>query len=446
MFESPAVRSYRRLVAESGPTSIPSRCELLSRWIEREACAEIAQLLKQNEFRALAKAPGVALKPDGKSPERRLVDRVGQSLANWADALERHLRSTSNLTSFARVGPYGQWRSVDEATMGELMRVAAEDYESVKHMANRPWGDLVCVNDYFELSAGLGVSPEPGTATDVRFGQFLPFSAFGNPDLIKPGNRIVQGLFLRIDHWHGILQSIDTRCRAAQRHSESTAGDALDKAKAAKAEFTTSKDELRRVLLTDRRWTFIEDAVVLVQIYADYFPRVEFEWLTVPKGCRRHQGYSYFLIERECEAIAARTADALDWLGNDMNGATDVEQWIELLRYTVPLLIIAGAGRRECYWQGERVETKWFQHEAAWLLLWDLAKAVKEKCGASLAPTIEEETPKSQKSTRNRLKQLIPDDLNSRIQPGEPHNYSLLLEPSEISMIEIEQEQRLSFY
>jgi hypothetical protein len=188
----------------------------------------------------------------------------------------------------------------------------------------------------------------------------------------------------------------------------------------------------------------IEDAVVLVQIYADYFPDVDLDWLRVPATWRRRQGYVYWLVQREYVAIAERTADALDRISNALDGDVDVDLWVDLLRNATPLLIISGSGRRECYWRGVKLDSPWQQNEVVWLLLVQLARAVRLGRAVSIRD-FDAESTGTLKHARARLKNWIPGELNDLIDDQRPGGYVLRLLPSDVSVIEVELEDRLLF-
>ncbi|MCI0541383.1 MAG: hypothetical protein L0Z50_39800 [Verrucomicrobiales bacterium] len=403
--------------------------------------------MKRNEFRALAKATLRTLQAGSRSPERKLIEGVSETLVEWATALEKMLCNPEHMASLSRVGPYNTWQP-DAIGIGAADPTgaahAASDRQSVQHIASRPWRDLVCLDDYFELSTGLNLKLGTVQVGDLHDRQLLQFTGFGNSDLLSPGNRIVQALFLRIEHWNEALRSIHVRCQTALNHQHSTCSNQLERANAAAAQFQRLLGQLRRVLIGSTTARLIEDAMVLVQIYADYFPDIELDWLPVPAACRRPQGYAYWLGQREHLAIADRTADAIDRMGNALDGDVDVDLWVELLRNSTPLLLISGSGRRECYWKGSQIDETLQKNEVVWLLLLRLALAAKQGPNIGIRQA-EDDSTKTPKYTRARLKKLIPTELNNLIKDQPPGGYVLLLSPSDVSVIEVASEERLTF-
>ncbi len=447
VIELAPVRKFRRLCAAHGPKPLSRPgTRALSDWIERDACPQVAQFINRNEFRALARAPLSMLQAGSCAPERQFIDRASEALVGWAAALAKFLSKPAHLASLSCVGPYNTWQTeagTGAADSGGAAR-AASDRQSLQHIASQPWQDLVCLRDYFELSTGLNLKLASGQDGDLHDRQLLQFTGFGNPDLLSPGNRIVQGLLLRIQHWNEALRSIQVRCQTALSHEPGDRGHDLDQARRAAAEFRSLSDQLRRVLVGTTIARLIEDSVVLVQIYADYFSAVDLDWLPVPPTCRKPQGYAYWLGQREYVAIAERTADALDRIGNALDGDIDVDLWVDLLRNTTPLLIVSGSGRRECYWRGVKLDSPWQQNDVVWLLLLQLALAARKGQAVSLRD-FDASPSGSLKHTRARLTDLIPSDLNDLIKAQRPGGYVLRLLPSEVTVIEVESEDRLLF-
>ena len=446
--ELPAMRKYRRLESGSGSNvrQVPL-AELLSAWIERDACPQIATFMQRNEFRALAKAPITSLQAGSGASERQVVDDASATLVRWAKALEKFLHEPANLTSLACVGKYNVWQPMaggsGVAATDEGFARAEGDRQAVQHIASRPWRYLVCTNDYFELAAGLYLKEDSSSLDGgLHDRQLWQFSGFGNPDLLVPGNRIVQGLLLRIEHWSEALRPVHLRCRTAADNCPPVNKVHLEQANVAAAEFQGIVDHLRRILVGRTMAHLIEDAVVLVQAYADYFPDAELGWLPVSAAYRRRQGYAYWLIRRENFAISDRIAGALERIGNALDGNLDVDEWVELLRTEASLLIVSGQGRRECYWRGVKLNVPWNRNEVLWLLIVELVRAAKQGRGTS-SGDIDPESTRRLKSPRFRLKDLLPKELDMSIKVGSKGCYELCLPPRDMSLIEIETEDRL---
>jgi len=108
-----------------------------------------------------------------------------------------------------------------------------------------------------------------------------------------------------------------------------------------------------------------------------------------------------------------------------------------------PLVLVMGRGRREVYWQGQRLDVDWSIHQAPWDLLATLAERA---CSLQGADTFDLEGGRRSrlKDRRHRLIRFLPASLNEKIHPAGRGTYKLALRPEEICLLQYAEAERLA--
>jgi hypothetical protein len=108
-----------------------------------------------------------------------------------------------------------------------------------------------------------------------------------------------------------------------------------------------------------------------------------------------------------------------------------------------PLVMVMGRGRREVYWQGQRLDVDWSIHQAPWDLLAILAERACSLQGADRFD-LEGGRRSRLKDRRHRLIRFLPASLNEKIHPAGRGTYKLALRPEEICLLQYAEEERLA--
>jgi len=122
--------------------------------------------------------------------------------------------------------------------------------------------------------------------------------------------------------------------------------------------------------------------MALLQVRACYRPRACLDWLGLPlELAGRSRLIRNRLEQRHDGSIAEQVAAALLDLGPMYRAGVDPEALVEAKCRAHALVLVMGRGRREAYWQGERLDVDWSVYQAPWDLLTTLAERVRSVQG-----------------------------------------------------------------
>jgi hypothetical protein len=321
----------------------------------------------------------------------------------------------------------------------------------VEWLGNRPWHDLVAVQDYFAPVSDLNLvdrlrvlGPD---SNRVQVAELLPFL---NPDLRSLGDFISRTLLIRIDYWLGILRPFWVRCQTALQ--------AVRREESTQATITLSElwqrlrensARLRQACLGGDSGRKRKACIVLLQVHACYRSHAALAWLGLPAAqVRSNRLIRYRLENRNDVRIAEEVAAALVEIGPMYRTEIDIQAIAEDKIRSHRLVLIEGPGQRAVYWEGEQVEADWFRQAAQWELLTVLVEGAKFARGVDAfdLPGKDREslpTGRGLKDRRCRLKQLLPASLNQQIHSAGRGTYRLVLRPEEVCLLRPVEQERL---
>lgn len=306
-------------------------------WFDLSVCPVVANLSQRQSFRALARWPIDQLPGQADSEWRRRIDAIDGTVTRTAVSLAQAAEQSSASDSIAPI----------------LLRFIGQ----------RPWRDLVSVDDYFGPIARLNLIeeiqvdprlPEGRCVWDgPQFGSFHPYAC---PALRLPGDFISRCAIKRMEFWVQRLWRHLSRIHEADRQAP------LAAIRRSLTDLESGVSALRGQLLEGRLAERRSACMALVQIYQAlrrrHCPSEEvFPWLADASppshpGGRLHGQLLYFDDGAIADAAMAAlsTLQSIDW------EPCDVEMEIDEARRGHLLCIVDGAGRRELYWRQELVE------------------------------------------------------------------------------------------
>ncbi len=325
-----------------------------SHWIDRDVCPVVDELLQRAEFRQLARWSLDNLLPGCDTDARRLIEELDQALVHSATQLADLLRD------------------LVAETPDEL---AASWLSQLETIAARPWRDLVSERDYFGPVAELNLNDREAYFGDgISIRPVDEFSPYVNAALRQPGDVIVICMFLRIKHWRRSLR----RAWVFGQSAISKSADAEARRAAWLAASPPGDSAVNRLhALTDHASEFKcrEAAVSLVQMDAAYRPNARLDFLGDAKSVKSQAAvFRDQIAKRDDVRTPAVVAAALTTLADMYRADVDVDAQIAEAVRIQRLVVIAGRGRREAYWERQRLDIDWGRHERAWVLLVEMAE------------------------------------------------------------------------
>jgi hypothetical protein len=98
---------------------------------------------------------------------------------------------------------------------------------------------------------------------------------------------------------------------------------------------------------------------------------------------------------------------------------------------------------RVVYWDGHDVEGSWDKKSAVWDFLWKLAQRARQGRPLRREDLQPETTGNPGKHRKGRLSKMLPGSLDVLIEDDRSGGYQLLLKPSEIALVALDDEFRL---
>ena len=183
--------------------------------------------------------------------------------------------------------------------------------------------------------------------------------------------------------------------------------------------------------------------IALVQVYADYRPRAQLDWLGLsPETARISSGLRQRVERRHDAGVGERIAAALLDVAPLYRAGADPATLVAARCRSHRLVVVTGRGRREVNWRGQPVAADWFVYQAPW----DLLAALVEGClggqGVDGFDVLPDGARGSLKDRRSRLKKLVPAELDEAIRPAGRGTYQLALPPDEICLLAYEDDER----
>ncbi len=484
-----ALREWAHI--ESSRNSAKIRSSELDFWLSNRVCAAIAELTHRSDFKQMARWPLDRLRPGASTPERQLIEQIDAALVQTATSLASILSRSSVQAAFGPLPSSVVTLSGSETITGDmtpsgaaLVQTAtslasilsrsrvpaafrpqksstgttveystiAEDaepvrdrlMESLSYIAGRPWLDLVCTRDYFHSTGGMNLVVEPSrqddsitpkTAVAVQWGHMIP--AF-EPSLRYGADFVFRCLELRIMHWKSVLTRASTLIMQTIKDSLSAQCQDAQDVRDVRIPVQSLFEELKALYRAERDTPLRDACLVLVQTYASYNPSAELTWLGLDSASRDWAGMVRVAVERDDMRMVEAVVAALQEVQRGLEEVEDVESRILELAKSHTLCIIEGIGRRDLYWQGDKIEADWAKAKSSWSLLVALA----EKAAKGLAfDGFDLEV--SVKDAKSRLRAHVPVELFEKIMPNGRRTYRLDLAPEQICVRTFEEDEVL---
>jgi hypothetical protein len=426
-----AERRYREIVADDMIRMVGAERKLqmpvnrILAWLTDYVVPAVEEVYQRPLFRDHATWPQRVLASGSGTAERTAVERVDRALIEEAKALRKLTRNALVARKLEEMAPPTEDPDVAETVTTSGNGVAeARSEESgrivipfclarLEQMADRPWTDLVCTDDYFGPFGGMmRKSPLPEGATEGAFVRSL------TPHLFYVGDSITRCLTQRIRCWIEFLRE----SRSAVYAAVDATGRPYEKQTAAEGgaweEARQGWAELQRICLSGPGAQMREACIALVQVYAEFHLAPELEWLGVSAvAARRFKGHLRHNIEstRDLETLD-RIAGALGELKYLYRDLAPEDSAIDAAIATGGLVLIEKT--REAYWEGEKIDQEWRTFRKPWEFLWQLASNAKSVSPVNDMDLYGRPKPYSTVVNRwSRLKKLLPASLSRHVIP-----------------------------
>lgn len=412
-------------------------------WLRRDVCPVVAEISANHSFRRHALWSVEHLSPGARTGERRLVETVDRALADLAKRLIQLYESLNS--------PNRQ--------LGSDLVIDEKDLETLRLIANRPWFDLVCPEEYFHATRGLHFltsSPAHTAAFDRHADLRLPL-----------GDYVARGMFARIDYWTRILEPLTIRV-VTRPPGDVTEDQHAENVFAGKFALEKSVAALREASHRDSSAPMREACTALTLVYAAYDALPQLDWLRFPPGwpeamapmiraCIRRPGVQNIaeprpegalpIVEAQSGSLCdpdtvrqiARALEDIVALYELPEDPDDVVVWA----LNFGRLVVVDRSPRQVFWDETPIAGgAWDKNEVQWNLLWTLAAHPQEIVdqGMLLRPLGQE-----MKSRRNRLSYLLRDcpELDQQIVNTRGQGYHLNLDATDIVLLQDDGSGRL---
>jgi hypothetical protein len=445
-----ALRRYEQILATPQEPIPATKAEKLSLWLEQDVCGIAEDLVDRPDFQVEARWPIDHLAAQAATDERALVEAVDADLVEYAQRLANFARVPAVRTALLRLGPHnellpeGDSKGTDPGCNHANGSGMPLGLRTLEYIARRPWCDLVAVQDYFYPASDLNLTDREAflgpNGHRVQVGEFLPFL---NPRLQSLGDFVARTLVIRVEYWQRVLQRFWVRCTGAL-HDCPKNGSQWEGILDGQQHLHEHFEALREMCLASQQAEVRHACITLLQVYADYRPRANLNWLGLPPIWARTGGWVRQRLERQHDlTIGEQAATALINLTAMYRIHVGPDTVLETKRRAFPLVVVTGPGRREVHWHGQLLDVDWVANNAPWDLLAALVERVKSAQGAD-AIDLKLAIRGSLKDRRYRLKSLLPADLDDKVVPAGRGTYRLDLRPEEVCLLRFEDDERLT--
>jgi len=184
-------------------------------------------------------------------------------------------------------------------------------------------------------------------------------------------------LEIRVEYWRNIIQRYFVAAQSAIR-LEPSGREANERAiQGAVSNTEPLLAELRELVYHSPSALHVP-CMILVQIYAAFFPSADLKWLNnAAQMVKTATIYRWRLERRSDVAIPETIVGALTDLDVFYRQDVDVDLQIAETARIRRLCIVDGRDRREVYWNGNLLDIDWTRHKRAWTLFTALVEAAK---------------------------------------------------------------------
>jgi hypothetical protein len=443
-----ALRRYDELTISSNERTL-GRSERAECWLRDDVCSAVAEQVRRAEFRRLASWHRTKLAAGSKSEERALVDAIDAGLVDIARQQADILQSFGNAwrprkrsrTRRPDGSPPGM-KVVETVVIGSPATQVSQPEQPndlrpdtllrwSENIAERPWLDLVCPNDFIRSTAELNLR-EP-KRPHVQNGMFVSLL---NPNLRAIGDQIARSMKVRIEWFEETLRRIQSILR--EKNDARMCVTANEVLAETWRLYRRNRDALEVALTREPEASLREACVTLVQVYAAYRLEPELDWLDLSKEeladapmlTRAFQGRSMI------DALD-RVPFSLRQLGKLAGSDTLAERQRSDLIASKQLVV--DVLRNQAYWKGQCLDANWIRALRCFKLLSRLAEKARLGAAVCLRDIYKSEFAPSNSAfpmVRRRLGRMLPPDLDGRIVtvPGNA-SYRLDLQPHEVEVL-----------
>ena len=441
-----AERRYKEIMPEPSEDAARRQGRRLRVWLRNDVCPLVADFAKRPRFREQATWPLQVFMPGANTKERRLIEAIDRGLVACAKTLDKlaqkklvalELANAMPLTNRVTglIFPQGRGKKQKPEIQRGLIDVLAFERGRIQNVAQRPWVDLVCCNDYLDPYSGWNLKPAD-CSQRLQAGDFI---VQFNLELPPLGDFVTRAMLYRVEGLWKQLESFQRKCLNAIRRTGQKYSSLMDPFRQTWTQLQADVRALQAACIEAFSTDGPESYIILTQIYGVCHPKPDFAWLGLPKkaitiGTKKLKirfedyGRRYEMMNR----IAAAVGDLRKLYEGGLPNQTAIDD------------AIAGGGLvlikepRAVYWNGKLVKREWNRYRRPWDLLWALA--TKRPKGASVTDidVYDDAVSRSTMSTTlGRLRRLLPGTLCKRIVPGEkPRSYCLQLESRCINVFE----------
>jgi len=401
----------------------------LAGWLTKDVVPVVAQLIRRRDFQEQARWSLEHLVAGSKADVRRQIEATDGAIVKHAAALAALAALPAVQERLAQLTPLpGEPSSTDGMPAG---------LAAVQTISRRPWHDLAAGRDFFAREAGLNLVPIPGQ----RPPQFVDFVPGFDVYLRLPGDYVADMVLRRVKFWCESLHPIYVRWRGVATGPLGSEPSFQEVQKTV-VSLNEHHEELQG-MLTGPAAAQREACAALVQVYAEYCPKPELQWLNLPRGSSMRGHLQHWLAQHSEIAIADRIAGALARVAQGGGRQRTLAEKLQDAAQKHTLVLGAEPGHRYLFWKNEPVKGPW--NQAA---LWDTlcALVLKAKRGETIdrfdvGPKV---TKHALACRITRLKNVLPRELAARISDAGRGTYSLDVPADEIYPLDIDEALSLS--
>ena len=416
-------------------------------WLRDEVCPVVAELVRYRGFQLTTRWSVDHLSPGVDTSERRLVEDVDRELVRCATGLTSVI---GNRVQSSDVPPNASPREISD-----------DDRATLELIAERPWFDLVCPEEFFHAYRDLHLNE-----SDMSH-----INAFRQRELRVPlGDYVSRSMFARVDYWKTILDRLWNEVSSALSSGTDEAYRASERLFDRKIELDRAVNSLNEVCNQEQRARRREACTALTLVYAAYAPQPYLDWLGCPpswwqtsahsiRSCIRRRGVTR-TAERGprgrlrvigeqaaslCDPDTVRQiAGALQDVTTFYEVPEDPDDLIEWAQDRTRLVLV-DRSPREVFWDGLLIAAAaWDNCSVEWNLLWTLARNAGHVVDQGMLQHRERHRIGSR---RGRVSELLLDcqELDALIVNVRGQGYRLDLEADDIILLQDNGPGRLEF-
>jgi hypothetical protein len=247
-----------------------------------------------------------------------------------------------------------------------------------------------------------------------------------------------------VEYWQRILQRFTVRCQNAWKTTGHDSEDPWHALRHVRSSLLDNSERLKAACSAGIEARIRDSCIALLQVYAAYRTQANLTWLGLPpEFTQTSNDIPRRVAERNDVSVTERIAAALIDVTDMYRHEIEPEAVIGEQCQDHALVLVMGPGLRRAYWQGTLIDQDWTNQTMPWDLLCTLAEHAKTERGVDAMVSQEGDRGGSLKDRRHRLKNLLPADLNERIQPAGRGTYRLALAAHEICVLQYEDNERL---